>query len=238
MVGDEILPFSRRRTYIAEHLAHSLATSAHVVAVAEIDMGAVMIARKSDQRLAQQRGMHLTLTAYVVSAVAHALDAFGELNAIVDKERLIMRQARNVGVAVNSDAGLMVPVIKNADELGLFGIARTLSHLAEKARSNTLNADDLSGGTFTVSNPGRDGNLFGVSIIRQPEVGILRVGSVVKRAVVQEIDGEDVITVRPMMLAALSYDHRVIDGVTGNAFLFQIRSLLESVHAQSESMRP
>jgi len=235
---DQIVPFSRRRSFIAEHMVHSLGTAAHVAAVTEIDMGEVVKARSVDQALAKQRGIHLTFTSYVVSAVAHALDAFGELNATVDEDRLILRQARNIGVAVNTESGLIVPVIKNADELGLFGIARSLTELSDRARQNALSADDVSEGSFTVSNPGRDGNLFGVSIIRQPEVGILRIGSVVKRAGVREINGEDVVVVRPIMYAALSYDHRVIDGATGNGFLHQIRTLLESVHAQSESFRP
>ena len=232
---DQVVPFSRRRSFIAEHMVHSLGTAAHVAAVTEIDMGAVKKARETDRIIAEQRGIHLTYTAYVVSAVAQALHAFPELNATVDGEQVILRQERNVGVAVNTDLGLIVPVIQNADELGLFGIARSLTRLSEKARNNELTATDLSGGSFTVSNPGRDGNLFGVSIIRQPEVGILRMGSVVKRPVVKELEGEDIIVVRPIMYAALSYDHRVIDGSSGNGFLHQIRTLLENTVPMSDS---
>ncbi|MEE2904569.1 MAG: dihydrolipoamide acetyltransferase family protein [Myxococcota bacterium] len=233
--GDESVPFTRRRQYISEHMVHSLGTAAHVAAVTEIDMNYVMKARSTDALIAQQRGIKLTITPYVVSAVAQALHSFPELNAVVDGTNLILRQERNLGVAVNTKHGLMVPVIRNADELGLLGIARSLARLTQKASQDTLQADDLSDGSFTISNPGKDGNLFGVSIIRQPEVGILRIGSIVKRPVVREIEGEDVVVVRPIMYAALSYDHRVIDGAIGNGFLSQIKALLEETQPLSES---
>ncbi|MCC7384931.1 MAG: 2-oxo acid dehydrogenase subunit E2 [Deltaproteobacteria bacterium] len=227
--GDTVVPFSKRRRFIAEHMVHSLETAAHVAAVVEIDMGRVLAARSGDQRSAEAHGVRLTVTAYVVEAVAHALAQHPELNAAVREDALVLRRDKNIGVAVDTRDGLIVPVVRRADELGRLGIARAIDALTAKARQGSLTAEDLAGGTFTVSNPGRDGNLFGISIIRQPEVAILRMGEVVKRPVVRELEGEDAIVIRPVMFAALSYDHRVIDGSQGNAFLHRVRVLLEGV---------
>ena len=224
--GDRVVPFSRRRAQVAEHMLHSLQTSAHVFAVAEIDMAAVLEARRLDLPRAEAAGARLTFLAYVVMAVARALREHPELNATVVDESLVLRAERNVGVAVDTEAGLVVPVVRRADELGLLGIARRLDEVAERARRGQLTPEDTSGGSFTISNPGKEGNLFGASIIRQPEVGILRIGTVVKRPVVRELGGEDVLAIRPMMYAALSYDHRVIDGRVGNAFLYRLTQLL------------
>ena len=171
---------------------------------------------------------------YVVQAVARALAEYPELNATVVDRSLVLRGERNIGVAVDTEAGLVVPVVRRADELGLLGLARAIEELSARAREGKLTADDISNGTFTLSNPGRDGNLFGISIIRQPEVGILRIGSIVKRPVVREVDGEDVVVVRPIMYAALSYDHRVIDGRTGNGFLARVAALLAGARPQLE----
>jgi 2-oxoglutarate dehydrogenase E2 component (dihydrolipoamide succinyltransferase) len=229
---DEIIPFSRRREQIAEHMLYSLRTSAHVFAVAEIDMGHVQRARTADASIAEKSGVGLTFLPYVVASVAKALGEHPSLNATVIDRSLVMRREKNIGVAVDTEEGLVVPVVHRADELGLLGIARRIHELAERARQGKLTPDDVANGSFTISNPGRRGNLFGVSIIRQPEVAILRVGALVKRPVVREIDGEDVIVVRPMMFAALSYDHRVIDGRTANDFLFRLTDLLQSASPQ------
>jgi 2-oxoglutarate dehydrogenase E2 component (dihydrolipoamide succinyltransferase) len=225
---DEIIPFSRRREQIAEHMLYSLKTSAHVFAVAEIDMGHVQRAKDADAPQASKSGVSLTFLPYVVASVAKALGEHPSLNATVVERSVILRREKNIGVAVDTEEGLVVPVVHRADELGLLGIARRIQELAEKARAGKLSPDDIANGSFTISNPGRRGNLFGVSIIRQPEVAILRVGALVKRPVVREIEGEDVIVVRPMMIAALSYDHRVIDGRTANDFLFRLTELLQS----------
>jgi len=224
--GDTVVPFSRRRKLISEHLSTSLVTAAHVAAVVEIDMSRVVRARDAAKGTSEVK---LTFTAYVVRALAQALGEHPAINASVVGDTHVLRKARNIGVAVDTKDGLMVPVLKRTDELSLSGIARALEEMSAKARSGALTAEDLSGGSFTLSNPGRDGNLFGVSIIRQPEVAILRTGEIQKRAVVRELDGEDAIVIRPIMFAALSYDHRVIDGATGNAFLHRVRALLESV---------
>jgi len=141
---------------------------------------------------------------------------------------VIQRGDIHLGVAVETDGGLVVPVIRNADQLSTGGLAKAVVDVADKARDKKITLDDLSGGTFTVSNPGRRGNLFGAAIINQPQVGILRMGEIVRRPVVRTIAGEEVICIRSMMYLSLSYDHRIIDGVQGNGFLFRIRELLEA----------
>jgi 2-oxoglutarate dehydrogenase E2 component (dihydrolipoamide succinyltransferase) len=133
----------------------------------------------------------------------------------------------NLGLAVNTPEGLVVPVIKNADSLTVRGIARAIDELGAKARDGKLTPDDLAGKTFTVSNPGRQGNLHGGAIISQPNVGILRIGEIKKRVVVAERDGEDVMVIHPVMYMSLSYDHRIVDGVNANGFLYRISELLE-----------
>ncbi|MFO0727177.1 MAG: dihydrolipoamide acetyltransferase family protein [Myxococcota bacterium] len=225
--GDKVVPFSRRRSYIAEHMIYSLETAAHVAAVVEIDMNEIVRARQKDRAAAESDGVKLTVTAYVVHAVAQALAAHPELNSTVVGTSHVLRRAKNIGVAVDTKEGLIVPVIHRADEHSLLGLARAIEAMTDKARAGTLSAQDLAGGSFTISNPGKDGNLFGVSIIRQPEVAILRMGEIQKRAVVRNLGGEDAIVIRPIMFAALSYDHRVIDGSVGNAFLHDVRARLE-----------
>jgi pyruvate/2-oxoglutarate dehydrogenase complex dihydrolipoamide acyltransferase (E2) component len=224
--GDRVVPFSRRRQQIAERMVHSQRVAAHVFTVAEIDMKAVLDALAQDAAHAAAAGVKLTFLSYVVAAIARALVEHPELNAVVGDDALVLRSERNVGVAVDTPEGLVVPVIHRADELGLVGLARRIEVMSARARSGQLAPDDLAGGTFTLSNPGREGNLYGASIIRQPEVAILRIGTLVKRPVVRELGGEDVVVVRPMMYACLSYDHRVIDGRLGNAFLHRIAHLL------------
>ena len=225
---DKVEPLSRRRRLIAQNLRRSIDTAAHVATVAEIDMHSVYAARAIDGPHCAAEGLRLTVLAYVVQAVAQTLSEVPLLNATIQGEQLVLRGDRNVGIAVDTPSGIIVPVIRRADELGLLGIARAIEALSERARNGTVTADDLSEGSFTISNPGREGNLFGVSIIRQPEVGILRIGSVVKRPVVRTIDGDDAIVIRPIMYGALSYDHRLIDGRTGNGFLFRLARRLEA----------
>lgn len=227
--GDIVEPFSRRRSLIADRMSESLVTAAHVAAVTEIDMQSVLRAKKIDARHPAAAQVKLTLTAYLVHALARSLAEHPRLNASVRDRELILRGERNIGVAVDAPSGLVVPVVHRADELELIGVARRLGELVDAAQAGRLSAADLAGGSFTLSNPGRDGNLFGISIIRQPEVAILRAGSVVKRAVVRERDGEDAIVVRAMMYAALSYDHRVLDGQVANAFLRTLVGRLESM---------
>ena len=149
------------------------------------------------------------------------------MNASVLDDAIVEKRDVNIGVAVETEKGLVVPVVRNADRFSLAGLAAELDDLAARARSRRISADDLQGGTFTVSNPGRQGNLYGFAIINQPQVGILRMGEMVKRPVVRTVEGEDAIVIRPMMHLALSYDHRAVDGAPANGFLFRIRESLE-----------
>ena len=164
----------------------------------------------------------------VIVATARALREFPRMNASVSGDALVVRKDLNVGVAVDTEEGLLVPVIKGADQKSLLGIAREIDALARKAAQRQLSADELAGGSFTVTNPGREGNLFGLAIINQPQVGILRMGEIKKTPVVVEVDGNDAIAIRHIMYLALSYDHRVIDGVLGNRFLFRVARILEA----------
>ena len=143
------------------------------------------------------------------------------------EDAIVEKHAIHIGVAVETEKGLVVPVVRDADRLSLTGLAAAIEDVSARARTKKLSPDDLRGGTFTVSNPGRHGNLYGFAIINQPQVGIVRMGEIVKRPVVRTIEGEDVIVVRPIMHLALSYDHRAVDGAPANAFLHHVRQLLE-----------
>src|SRR5438270_11205052 len=225
--GDQVVPFDQRRRLIAEHMVYSKATSPHVPCTAEVDMGNLTRLRGDWKRAKETQGKAPSFLVGICRATVQALAEFPRLNAVVQDESLIMRKDVNLGVAVETEKGLLVPVIRRANELSVLGLARALDDLAARARTGKVTADDLSGGSFTFSDPGLKGNLFGAAIINQPQVGILRMGEIVKRAVVRDLNGEDAIVVRPMMYLTLSYDHRVIDGVTGNGFLHRVRELIE-----------
>ncbi len=220
---DQVIPFSPIRKKIAERMVRSKQTSPHVHAVAEIDMHRIMAFR--DARKAE--GTTLTVLPFVLAAAVRALAEFPALNAWVVGESLVLKKAVHLGVAVETERGLMVPVVRDAQTLSLAEISRTVDELAARAREKKITPDELNGGTFSVSNPGPRGNLFGTPIINQPQVGILRMGQIVKRPVVAEVEGADSIVIRPMMYLVLGYDHRVVDGVTGNGFLFRVREILE-----------
>ncbi|HUJ28975.1 MAG TPA: dihydrolipoamide acetyltransferase family protein [Myxococcales bacterium] len=226
--GDQVVPFDQRRRLIAEHMVYSKATSPHVPCTAEVDMTSLARLRGEWKKAKETGGRAPSFLVGVCRATVQALNEFPRLNAVVQDESLILRKDVNLGVAVETDKGLLVPVIRRANELSVLGLSRALEDLAARARTGKVTADELSGGSFTVSNPGLKGNLFGAAIINQPQVGILRMGEIVKRAVVREIDGEDAIVIRQMMYLTLSYDHRVIDGVTGNGFLHRVRELIEA----------
>jgi 2-oxoglutarate dehydrogenase E2 component (dihydrolipoamide succinyltransferase) len=225
--GDQVVPFDHRRRLIAEHMVYSKVTSPHVPCTAEVDMGSLAKLRGEWKRAKETGGKAPSFLVGVCRAAVQALSEFPRLNAVVQDETVILRKEVNLGIAVETEKGLLVPVIRRANELSVLGLARALDDLAARGRTGKVTADELSGGSFTVSNPGLKGNLFGAAIINQPQVGILRMGEIVKRAVVRERDGEDAIVIRQMMYLTLSYDHRVIDGVTGNGFLHRVRELLE-----------
>ncbi|MED5261409.1 MAG: dihydrolipoamide acetyltransferase family protein [Myxococcota bacterium] len=227
--GDEVVPLSPQRRLIAEHMVYSKHTSPHVGTVAEVDFSAVARLRGANKDAFQQaHGIALTYLPFVVHAVVRALREFPRLNASLLDDHIVEKKAIHIGVAVETEKGLVAPVVRDADRLSLAGTAMAMEDLSSRARSRKLSADELRGGTFTVSNPGRRGNLYGFAIINQPQVGILRMGEIVKRPVVRTIEGDDALVIRPMMMLALSYDHRVVDGAPANGFLYRIRELLEA----------
>lgn len=225
--GDKVIPFSRRRRIIADHMVYSKLTSPHVVAVAECDLNETAKVRDTHKDKAKKEGIGLSYLAFVCAATVKALGEFRDLNARVLDDAYVQLREINLGVAVDTPDGLVVPVIKNADLLTVRGIAKAIDDLAARARDGKLTPDDLAGKTFTVSNPGKRGNLHGGAIISQPNVGILRVGEIKKRVVVVERDGEDTMAIHPVMYMSLSYDHRIVDGVNANGFLYRITELLE-----------
>jgi 2-oxoglutarate dehydrogenase E2 component (dihydrolipoamide succinyltransferase) len=227
--GDVVEPFSRRRKIIAEHMVYSKTHAPHVGTVAEVDMTRVARFRELNKDSFRQReGFNLTILPMVVVATARALREFPRMNASVAGDSLVLRKEINIGIAVDTEEGLLVPVIRGADQKSLLGITREIDVLARKAAARQITADELAGGSFTVSNPGREGNLFGLAIINQPQVGILRMGEIKKTPVIVEIDGSDTIAIRHIMYLALSYDHRVVDGVLGNRFLYRVARILEA----------
>ncbi|MGA7763062.1 MAG: dihydrolipoamide acetyltransferase family protein, partial [Candidatus Binataceae bacterium] len=226
--GDVVEPFTRRRKLIAEHMVYSKTHSPHVGTLAEVDLTRVM--RLRDQHkdpFTAQEGFALTLLPLAAAATVRALKEFPRMNASVVGDSLIVRHQINLGIAMDTEEGLLVPVIKAAEGMSVVGLAREIERLRRKIAEKKITADDLAGGSFTLTNPGREGNLFGFAIINQPQVGILRMGEIKKRPVVVEVDGEDAIAIRTMMYLALSYDHRVIDGVLGNRFLYRAARILE-----------
>jgi len=225
--GDEVVPFNRRRRITADHMVYSQHVSPHVVAVAEIDMQKVSKLRDQHKKSFEKDGIPLTFLSFVAAATVRALREFPVLNARVLEDSYVKLRDINVGVAVDTPGGLLVASVKNADQLSMRGLARNVDELATRARDGKITADDLRGTSFTISNPGRKGNLFGGAIISQPNVAILRIGEIKKRAVVVTEDGEDRIAIHPVMFAALSYDHRIVDGVEANAFLWRVSDLLQ-----------
>jgi len=226
--GDKVIPFTRRRRITADHMTYSKFASPHVVTVAEVDLHKSAKLREANKERYKKEGHALTMLAFVVVACARALRETPAINARVLDDAYVIFGDVNIGVAVDSPDGLVVPVIRRADELGVRGIVRAIDELAARAKSGKITIDDLSGATFSVSNPGLKGNLFGGAIINQPNVGILRMGEIQKRVVVVEgADGEDQMVIHPVMYMALSYDHRVVDGVAANAFLWRVTELLE-----------
>jgi 2-oxoglutarate dehydrogenase E2 component (dihydrolipoamide succinyltransferase) len=182
---------------------------------------------KHKDEFARREGFSLTFLPLAAAATVRALKEFPRMNASVVGDSVVTRREINLGIAMDTDEGLLVPVVRAAEGMSVVGIARAIESLRRKVAEKRIAADDLAGGSFTVSNPGREGNLYGFAIINQPQVGILRMGEVKKRPVVVEVDGADAIAIRTMMYLALSYDHRVVDGVLGNRFLYRAARILE-----------
>ncbi len=235
----EVVQMDNMRKLIAEHMVRSKQTSAHVTSVSEADVtGLVNLVKKKKNTFEATNGVKLTYTPFFIEAAIKALKQFPMLNASVDGDKIIIKKYINFGVAValgeRGEGGLIVPVIKNADEMNLVGIARAVQDLASRARTKKLLPDDIQGGTFTLTNYGTSGNLFGAPIINQPQVAILGTGAIVKRPVVKTLDdGSDVITIRSMTYLSLSYDHRIIDGSLAGFFLQTLCKTLESYNENS-----
>jgi pyruvate dehydrogenase E2 component (dihydrolipoamide acetyltransferase) len=228
--GDRVEPMSVMRKKIAEHMVLSRRTSAHVTTVYEIDMTRVARLReKHRQAFLERAGTKLTYMPFIFQAVTSAIRKFPIFNAQVSGDQIIYKRDINLGMAVALDWGLIVPVIKRADDLSLSGLARAANDLADRARTKQLKPDDVAGGTFTITNPGVFGGLFGTPIINQPQVAILGVGAIEKRAkVIISPEGDDHIAIRQMAYFALTFDHRIIDGSDAEKFLAYVKELLEA----------
>jgi len=223
-LAGQSVPMSVMRRKIAEHMILSRRTSAHVHSVFEVNFGQVEKVRQAKKGEYERAGAKLTYLSFILKAAVDALRAIPVVNASVDGENIIYHKQVNVGIAVALDWGLIVPVVKNADEKNLLGLSRAVADLANRARSKQLKPDEVSGGTFTITNPGVFGALFGMPIINQPQVAILGVGAIEKRPVV--ID--DAIAIRHMAYLSLGYDHRIIDGAIADEFMSHIKRALEN----------
>lgn len=229
-VGDKVEKMSVMRKKIAEHMTFSKQTSAHVTSVYEIDMTNVAKFRdKNKNAFAERYGTKLTYMPFIFQAVTNAIRKFPIVNSQVDGENIVYKGDINLGMAVALDWGLIVPVIRKADTLSLSGLALSANDLADRARTKKLSPDEVTGGTFTITNPGVFGGLFGTPIINQPQVAILCVGTIEKRPkVLTTPDGDDYIAVRSMAYFALTYDHRIVDGADAERFLSFMKEYLEA----------
>jgi len=226
--GDRVEPFSKIRKITAEHMVLSRRISAHVTSFFEVDYTHIAELRGKHKASYAERGASLTYLAFIAKACADMLKRHPVVNAAVSGETIIYRRDINIGIAVALDWGLIVPVLKHADELSLIGLARAIKDLGERARTKKLSPDEVQRGTFTITNPGVFGSFAGAPIINQPQVAILGVGGIEKRPrVVTLPDGTDTIAVRTMGILSMSYDHRVVDGADADRFLADVKTLLQ-----------
>ena len=228
--GDEIIEMDRMRKLIADHMVMSKAVSPHVTSMVEIDVTNMVQWRdKVKKDFEKREGEKITFTPIILEAVARAIKDYPMINVSVNGTQIIKRKSINLGMATALPSGnLIVPVIKNADMLSLVGLTKSVNDLANRARANKLTPDDISGGTFTVTNVGSFGNVMGTPIINQPQVAIMAVGVIKKKPAVLETPQGDVIAIRQMMFCSLSYDHRVVDGSLGGSFLRRVADYLEA----------
>lgn len=221
----KVEPLSVMRRKISEHMVASKRTSAHVHSVFDVDYTAVdRIRKEKKDAFLEKHGVKLTYLPFILHAVVEALKAFPMINASVDGDNLVYKKDINLGVAVALDWGLIVPVIKNAEEKNLAGLAKATVDLAERARSKKLLPDEVQGGTFTVTNPGVFGSLFGTPVINQPQLAILGVGTIEKRLKVVN----EAIAIRTMGYLAIGFDHRIIDGAVADQFVSHVKKTLEN----------
>jgi len=230
---DEIVEMDRMRKLIADHMVRSVQTSPHVTSFVEADVTRIVDWRNKNKTVFQEKtGQKLTFTPFFIEAVAKALRDFPGVNASVDGDRIVLKKGIHIGLAAATPEGnLIVPVIRNADRYNLNGLATVVNDLANRARTGALKPDEISGGTYTVSNVGTFGNVFGTPIINQPQVGILALGAIRKKPAVVETEEGDVIAIRHMMFLSHSYDHRVVDGQLGGSFVRRVADYLEGFDA-------
>jgi 2-oxoglutarate dehydrogenase E2 component (dihydrolipoamide succinyltransferase) len=227
----KVEPMSRMRKIIADNMVNSkLRTSPHVYTIFEIDMSnAARLRAKHRKAFEETYGTKLSYMPFIMKAVIKGLQAFPIVNSSIDGDNIVYKQDINLGIAVSLDWGLIVPVVKNADSLNLGGLARSLNDLADRARAKQLKPDEISGGTFTITNPGVFGDIFALPIINQPQVAIQAIGTIAKRpVVVTDGNGSDAIAIRQIMFSGLSFDHRVIDGAVGDQFMSVVKKELET----------
>ena len=229
MEGDEIIEMDRMRKMISDHMVMSKHVSPHVTSFVEADVTNIVNWRnKVKDEFLKREGEKITFTPIFVDAVVKAIKDFPMINVSVDDSNIIKRKHINVGMAAALPSGnLIVPVIKDADQKNIMGLTKTVNDLANRARTNNLKPDEISGGTFTLTNVGGFGNVMGTPIINQPQVAIMAVGSIVKKPAVIETEMGDVIAIRHKMFCSLSYDHRVVDGSLGGMFLRRFADYLE-----------
>jgi len=228
--GDVVEPMSKMRALISDHMVASRQTSAHVTSFIEIDFTRVARIRATKRaEFEAATGQKLTYMPFIIKAVTQGIQAFPIMNSSVAGTNVIYRKQINIGIAVALDWGLIVPVIKRADDLSLSGITRALNDLAARARAKKLSPEEVQEGTFTITNPGVFGSLMGTPIINQPQVAILGVGAIEKRPkVLPGADGEDTIAIRTCAYFSISFDHRVIDGAVADQFLAFVKKTIES----------
>ncbi len=226
----EIIPMDINRQRIMNHMINSRDTSVHVTAIIEVDMSRIHnFIEKNRETFSANEGIKLTYMSFISSAIIKGLKEFPMMNASIDGNNIVMKKYINLGIAVAIEPnGLIVPNIKNADEKNLRGLSKAIADLGNRARTKKLVTDDITDGTFTITNYGVFGSLFGTPIINQPEVGILGVGAVTKKPVVVENEGVESIAIKPMMYLSLSHDHRLVDGMLGGKFLKSIKETLEN----------
>jgi 2-oxoisovalerate dehydrogenase E2 component (dihydrolipoyl transacylase) len=223
----EIIPVSPMRRLIAEHMVRSRRTAPHVTTVFEVDLSRIVTHRERHKAEFERQGVKLTYTPYFIEAAVAALQAVPPVNGSYAESGIVLHQRIHIGVAVALDEGLIVPVLRDADEKNLLGLARAVSDLSERARTRRLKPDETQGGTFTITNHGVGGSLFATPIINQPQAAILGIGAIQKRAVVISHDTGDSIAIRPMCYLSLTIDHRLLDGATADRFLAAMKVFLD-----------
>ena len=227
--GDELVPMDRVRKLTADHMVRAKRVAPHVHSFIEIDFTSIDRARKKNAAKWEQQGVKVSYTAFVAWACAQVIAEFPMINATISGDNILYRRDTNIGIAVDLNPGLIVPVVKNADELNLIGVAKRIADLAERARSKKLKPDEVAGATFSITNPGVLGTVVGMPIIPEGTSAILGTGSIEKRVVViQDADGNDVMAIRKRSFFSLGYDHRLVDGADAARFMSRLKQVLES----------